>query len=99
MSRLQRKRGRKSNYVRSLNTEYWREVRQMIIARDKGKCKICGSILYLEVHHLTYFLSDGTSIKGKEKTCLDRLVLLCGCCHGKVHKNKKHHMNPKNFKK
>ena len=98
MSRLKHKRGRKSNYSKSLNNEYWKDVVLLVRARDR-KCKICGSMLYLETHHLTYFAPDGSKIFGKEKTCLERLILLCGDCHSKVHKNKKHKMNPKNFNK
>ena len=97
MSRLQDKRGRKSNYSKTLDSDYWREVRMMVMARDR-KCKICGSTLYLEVHHLTYFAPDGTKINGKEKDCLKRLILLCSCCHQKVHKDKSHEYNPKNYK-
>ena len=49
MSRLQHKKGRKSNYSKTLNNEVWREVRLRVIARDRC-CKHCGSRLYLEVH-------------------------------------------------
>lgn len=85
MSRLQHKRGRKSNYALSLaNNAYWREVRQMIIARDRV-CKICGSILYLEVHHKAYYV-NGISIVGNEKQHLNCLVLLCSKCHENEHK-------------
>ncbi len=97
MSRLSHKRGRKSKYTHSLNDEYWKEVRMRVIARDRA-CKICGSILYLEVHHLTYF-ANGKSIRGHELEHLDKLLLLCGKCHDKVHKDIKHKYNPKNYNK
>jgi len=38
------------------------------------------------------------SINGKEKDCLKRLILLCGECHKKVHKDNNHEYNPKNYK-
>jgi len=95
MSRLNRKRGRKSNYTHSLNNEYWRTVRQKIIFRDR-KCQLCGSKLFLEVHHLTYF-ANGSSIRGQELKHLDKLILLCGDCHKKVHNNKSHKFNPINY--
>jgi len=82
MSRLQNKKGRKSNYVLSFqNSEYWKEVRLLILARDR-KCINCGSILFLEVHHLTY------ANKGNEKEHLSDLTLLCSKCHSKIHNKK-----------
>jgi len=97
MSSLQRKKGRKSNYVKkNLNTDYWRLVRQKVIFRDRS-CRICGSKLFLEVHHLTYF-ANGKSIVGNELQHLDKLVLLCAKCHKEVHNNKNHKFNPKNYK-
>lgn len=79
MSRLQHKKGRKSNYALSLNSENWKQVRLKIIARDRC-CVDCGSKLYLEVHHLTYIH------KGNELEHLEDLVLLCAKCHEKRHK-------------
>jgi len=79
VSRLQHKRGRKSNYVHSLNSENWKEVRQRILARDR-KCVKCGSILFLEVHHKTY------KNKGNELERLEDLILLCSECHKNEHK-------------
>ena len=85
MSRLQHKRGRKSNYVRSFsNNEYWQQVRKQIIARDRH-CVICGSQLYLEVHHKQYY-KNGVSIVGSELEHLDCLELLCSKCHQLKHK-------------
>ena len=40
MSRLNRKRGRKSNYVHSLNSERWTELKRKVRARDGGICRI-----------------------------------------------------------
>lgn len=87
MSRLQHKKGRKSNYARSLNSESWNEVRKRIIARDRC-CVRCGSRLYLEVHHKVYQV-NGESIVGKEMEHLNCLELLCSKCHQNVHSKKK----------
>jgi 5-methylcytosine-specific restriction endonuclease McrA len=78
VSRLQHKKGRKSKYSLSLNSVYWKDVRQRIIARDRS-CIDCGSILYLEVHHLTY------KNKGNELENLEDVILLCSKCHQKRH--------------
>jgi len=83
LSRLQHKKGRKSNYALSLKNQYWKEVRSMIIARDRD-CQKCHSKLYLEVHHKTYF-QNGISILGKEKEYLYCLILLCSECHQLEH--------------
>jgi len=85
MSRLQHKRGRKSNYVKALNTPYWKEVRKRILARDRSCRRVingffCSSILYLEVHHITYNV-DGVNIVGKELDYLQYLILYCSKCH------------------
>lgn len=87
MSRLNRKRGRKSNYVHSLNSDNWKELKRKVLVRDR-RCVICGSSLYLETHHLHY------RNKGNEK--LEDLVLLCAKCHQKVHNDKYHKFNPVN---
>jgi 5-methylcytosine-specific restriction endonuclease McrA len=78
VSRLQHKKGRKSNYALSLKTDNWKEVRQKILVRDRC-CVDCGSKLYLEVHHLTY------KNKGNELENLQDLILLCSKCHQKRH--------------
>lgn len=79
MPRLNSKRGRKSDYVKSLNTDQWRETRRMVLIRDKFMCRDCGSKLYLEVHHLTYIY------KGDEHNHLGCLITLCSDCHKKRH--------------
>ena len=71
----------------------------MTITNKCRACKICGSQLYLEVHHLTYFDNEGKSITGNEKQHLDKLVLLCSKCHEHVHKNLNHSFNPRNYAK
>ena len=102
MSRLQHRPGRKSNYVLSLNNDYDREVRRRVLLRDNFICQNngCGSKLYLEKHHITYYL-NGQSIVGHELEGdnLKWLVTLCGKCHPEIHKNIGHKWNPRNPKK
>ena len=84
MARLQHKKGRKSNYAKSLNNEYFKEVRRRVLLRDDFKCVNCGSKLFLEVHHKTYYV-NGKSIVGCELEYLKELVTLCENCHKKIH--------------
>jgi 5-methylcytosine-specific restriction endonuclease McrA len=86
MSRLQHKKGRKSTYALSLKNQNWQDVRKLIIARDR-KCQHCGSVLFLEVHHKTYY-ENGVSIVGNELNHLNKLILLCAKCHQNEHINK-----------
>lgn len=98
MSRLKHKRGRKSNYLKSLNTDYHREVRRKVLIRDNFKCKICESTLFLELHHISYYVNS-ENIVGKELQYLEWLVILCAECHQLVHDNIRHQYNPKNKNK
>lgn len=80
MGRLNHKRGRKSNYLVSLNNnEYHREVKRKAALRDRFSCVDCGSRLFLEVHHLNY------KYVGAELDHLDCVVTLCEKCHAKRH--------------
>lgn len=84
MSRLQHRRGRKSNYVKKLQTKDWQEVCRLVRLRDGHKCQICGKNYELEVHHKAYYI-DGISIVGQERKYLDSLITLCQYCHAKIH--------------
>ena len=98
MARLKHKRGRKSNYVKSLDNDYHREVKRKALIRDGFKCKICQSTLFLELHHISYYV-NGVNIIGKELEYLEWVVILCGKCHPEVHNNLTHKWNPKNWNK
>jgi 5-methylcytosine-specific restriction endonuclease McrA len=76
--------GRKSNYRKSLNTDYWKNVCREVRLRDDHECQICEKKTSLEVHHKTY-KKNGISIIGKELENLDCLILLCADCHNKIH--------------
>lgn len=102
MARLNHKRGRKSNYLKSLNNEKHRLLREKVLIRDRFQCKEvgCNSRIRLETHHITYYLK-GESILGKEleddnmKWC----VCVCEFHHSEIHKNLNHIWNPKNVLK
>lgn len=99
MSRLRHKKGRPTNYRKSLKSNpYWEQVKSVIRFRDNFKCQECSSIIRLETHHITYYV-NGKSIVGFELEHLCWLVTLCEDCHEKVHKNVNHRFNPKNINK
>lgn len=52
--------------------------------RDGHRCRLCGSTVNLEVHHLTYYV-NGRSIVGHEAEHMDKLITLCGECHAAQH--------------
>ena len=100
MSRLAHKRGRPSNYRKSLKgNEYWEEVKRRVRIRDGHKCVCCGELIGLETHHITYYV-NGESILGKELDHLEWMALTCEDCHeNKIHRFINHPLNPKNPKK
>lgn len=87
MARLQHRPGRKSNYLKSLNNDYHREVKRRAAIRDGFQCRDCGTRLNLELHHLSYY-HNGESIVGKELEHMDKVITLCESCHQKRHNKK-----------
>ena len=70
----------KSNalYRLYLNSEAWQKKRKAVLRRDGYKCQMCGAVMNLDVHHVSY-----------ENLCnekLSDLVTLCRECHKKLHK-------------
>ena len=84
MSRLQHKKGRKSNYSKSLNNEYWHEVRRRALIAADFKCQFanCDEVIGLETHHTAYFV-NGISIIGKELEHMCCIKMLCEKHHKK----------------
>lgn len=62
---------------RYLKTVKWRNIRDRRVALDGFKCKICGNIHRLNVHHITY--------KNWRHENIEDLITLCSPCHDKVH--------------
>jgi 5-methylcytosine-specific restriction endonuclease McrA len=96
MGRLNHKRGRPSNYRKSLQKNpYWEKVKRKVRIRDNFQCVCCGSKIRLETHHIKY-----AGIVGKELEHLDWMVTLCENHHQEAHNNISHPFNPNNkFKK
>jgi len=61
------------SYNEYLMSHEWKEVRWQILAREKNKCRDCGSEA-TEVHHIRY-----PKVLGDED--FDNLVALCRSCH------------------
>ena len=96
MGRLNHRRGRPSNYRKSLqNNEYWKKVVRKVRIRDGHQCVICKAKIRLETHHITYYV-DGKSILNNELKNLTWLVTLCEDHHQMVHNLPNHFFNPKN---
>lgn len=97
MSGLHRKKGRKSNYVKSLNSPEWNLVKRKVRIRDEFTCIIhgCCNKSRLETHHISYMVY-GFSIVGQEIKYLDWIATLCSGCHKHVHKTGNHALNHKN---
>lgn len=65
------------SYRHYLDSDLWKDIRERVRARDKGRCALCGKPGY-QVHHLAY---DMETLKGE---CLDRLATICAPCHRKI---------------
>lgn len=66
-------------YTQYLLTPEWERIRTLILQRDSGKCRCCGSRAD-QVHHRSY----GPDVMvGKD---LDQLVAICDKCHNLIHK-------------
>ena len=65
----------------------WRIKRELILKRDQGKCRNCGSREKLQVHHRQYHYDSKTGFhediwEYKNK----HLITLCDKCHEAGHK-------------
>lgn len=65
-------------YSDYLQTPEWAEKRQLALARDGYRCRVCNEREHLHVHHRTYIR------RGNED--LDDLTTLCESCHDHFHK-------------
>jgi len=71
---------RREWYSRYLESPEWRELRRLVLIRDRNICQGCLTARAVEVHHLTY------DHIGRE--LLYELVSLCSSCHTKAHSAK-----------
>lgn len=69
---------RQKAYREYLRSEHWAGLRAEALARDREKCCRCGSVEWLQVHHLCY--------RGRyEDSLLKDLETVCRKCHRKEH--------------
>ena len=61
-----------------------KELRKMILERDKHQCVCCGNTEDLQIHHKQYRSKGGTDDP-------DNLVTLCAVCHAKQHEGEPIH--------
>ena len=84
----------KDSYREDLNDERWKRKREKILKRDGYKCRWCGSIDELRVHHKYYNkYPDGSRVRAWDYPD-DALIVLCRDCHEKYHskyKNKSYY--------
>lgn len=95
MARLNHKRGRKSNYLKSLDNSNHRDAKRKALLRDNFRCKLCPRKVFLEYHHINYAVL-GNEQDGKN---LRWTATLCAECHQSVHNDLTHPWNPKNKQK
>lgn len=74
-------RGRATRVARRKSSEAPREIRFLVKERDGNRCRFCGGISSLAVHHISY-RSEG--IDHREQN----LVTLCQLHHMEVHSDK-----------
>ena len=85
----ERKDNPESKYDSLLKTNEWRNKREKILYRDGYKCRWCGSMFDLNVHHKYYSAyPNGVLVKPWDYPD-DALITLCKDCHKKAHQNKK----------
>lgn len=60
-----------------LQSQKWKEKRQLVLQRDNYTCKSCGIKHSLEVHHVRYDNLGNEPIRD--------LVVLCSSCHNRLH--------------
>jgi 5-methylcytosine-specific restriction endonuclease McrA len=56
----------------------YESLRQQILRRDGWRCKSCGTMSNLEVHHREFRSHSGADSE-------ENLITLCAACHARVH--------------
>lgn len=64
--------------IKATQRSQWRELRVIVLKRDRHRCRACSSTHGLEVHHVVM-----RSLGGKDEA--SNLIALCADCHRSVH--------------
>lgn len=72
------------NPERYFNKKAWLKMKSLILYK-KGKCEICSSDSFLQVHHILPRSSHPELAMDREN-----LMVLCKPCHKNIHKNDKY---------
>lgn len=71
-------------FVHCVKPLWWSCATQMALERAENKCEDCGTRGPLEVHHIIP-LAPFEPRWNSHKNSQDNLVVLCRCCHERVH--------------
>lgn len=67
-------------YRQQLLDERWKKKREQVLEHKGRKCEMCGATQNLQIHHKRYIYGKyAWEYKMKD------LLVVCGCCHQKVH--------------
>ena len=69
---------RRSAYLTYLQSDEWKEIRNLVLKRDHATCILCHSTLFLNVHHRHY--------QTFQKETGEELATLCKGCHKRLHR-------------
>lgn len=70
------------SYQYLLSQPEWQSKRKAILTRDGNRCRNCGSIEHLEVHHRQYHVNKADNQKIAPWNYDDQyLITLCDTCH------------------
>jgi len=59
----------------------WQTLRQLVLLRDKRRCRVCKSGTQVDVHHVRF-----RSVLGPDS--MSNLASICRCCHAEIHLHK-----------
>jgi len=61
-----------------LNAASYRDLHLQVLQRDGWRCQNCGSMQYLQVHHIKFRSQSGPDHE-------PNLITLCNVCHAQIH--------------
>lgn len=74
---------RPNSHARGYGSAAWQRVRLMVIARDGGVCRSCGTVIYRPGDAHVDHIVEKPQSEAAEATPLEGLALLCRSCHSR----------------